>query len=208
MHPDAAYLARQHITSGSTEQQQSASAAAPWGPGLCHNDAATANEIWNPLSSVFLLSLAKANVTHMTDSHAQTISSDTKTAPCIAWLHNAWEVCYYFLTETEEMETGSVCRPGNAFPLEIPNIRETNILRYISYSFTFAWLCPNAAKTHSLCNANQFLQRQDKTHTHTDDKTTAPSLWASANTNMKDSQWKTRSISNLAWSVYANHPWT
>lgn len=38
--------------------------------------------------------------------------------------------------------------------------KQTSSPRYISYSFTFAWFMLDAA---NLCNANEFLQRQDKT---------------------------------------------
>lgn len=37
-------------------------------------------------------------------------------------------VLFFFLLEVKKMRTGSVCRPGNAFPSEIPNMRQTNIL--------------------------------------------------------------------------------
>lgn len=73
------------------------------------------------------------------------------------------------------------CRPVNAFAPRNPR-HETNkhlprdTLAIHSHLHGYVL---GAAKTPSLCNANEFLQRLDKT--------TASSLWAGANTNMNDS---------------------
>lgn len=106
----------------------------PGGTGHCHNDAAKANEKWNASSSVFLFSPWDQCCTH--DwllgewFSTQTISSDTGT-PCISHFYYTATHCLrgvFFLPEVEKLRTGSVCRPGNAFPSEIPNMRQTNIL--------------------------------------------------------------------------------
>lgn len=83
-----------------------------------------------PPSFVFLSAVA---VAHLIDSATQAIGPDPEThrfvSRCVRGVCVRVRVCVFSLPpEVEQMRTGSVCRPGNAFPSEIPNMRQTNLL--------------------------------------------------------------------------------
>lgn len=179
----------------------------PGGLRHCHIDTAKANEKWN--SSLCLSAPSLRLMLHTWPTPRPKICStnyqpDTETPlACVLHRYTLIERCVFSSSWSRKRWGPAVFAvPEMHSPRKSPTWdKQTSSPWYISYSFAFAWLCwmlPRFTLCAMLINSCSGWIRP----LHPPFEREPTLIW------MTHLQCKTRSISNPAWRVQANHPLT